>query len=130
MWLFETGWLFKHPQFKFWSPEAPAVASWLLPRFFMEDLLVDCVTGMCCSGFGLVNGMKPVKRFGEPDHVAWLLLGLTSLHRVPNCDPCTSLVLVPGWCPAAWSGLSVRQAAAREPALLILIWGLGMTCPF
>lgn len=71
MCLFETGWLIKHPQSKFGSPVTPAVASWLLPRFFMEDLLVDWITGACCSGFELVNGMKTVKSFGESDHV-WL----------------------------------------------------------
>ena len=44
----------------------------------MEDLLVGCVTGTCCAGFGLVTELTPVKRFEEPDREAWLLSGPTS----------------------------------------------------
>lgn len=51
------------------------VVPWLLLRFFVEDLLAHCATGVCCAGVRLE--VKRMKRFEEPDHKAWLLPGLT-----------------------------------------------------
>lgn len=100
----------------------PVVASWLLPRFFVENLLVDCITGMCCAGFGLANEMKPMKRFEEPDHKAWLLSGLTPPAQGPESwplhlsGPCARLMsyhVVWSFCEASCH----RGASSLDPDL-------------
>lgn len=59
----------------------------------MENLLVDCVTGACCAGFGLVNEVKPMERFEEPDHEAWLLSGSQIAAPAPLWPWCQAGVL-------------------------------------
>lgn len=64
---------------------APVVVPRLLLRFFVEDLLADCTTGVCRAGLRLE--VKPMKRFEEADDKAWLLARCCWISRKDQLFP-------------------------------------------